>query len=151
MPKSVIACIAVISIGAAGCRTIEPPAGYVPLRNPEPRKLAAVSAVGTTFAVSEHPNDGGRHADLAYWVTAFKHEKVTLGRYRLEGEEPITAEGGREGRLLDLRLGQGAAEYTWLVALYVNDSRIVTAEAGGPSAQMAGDHDRLIAAMQRVP
>jgi hypothetical protein len=148
--RSLFAAILVSLLAAPACLTIDAPAGYVPLDNPGDKAFAAVSARGTTFAMSDRPNAGKSNGTLDFWRDALKHEKITLGRYRLSGDEPLRTDAGWDGRLLDLRLGRGAAEYTWLVALFVDPGRIVTIEAGGPSAQVSEDRDRLVAAMKSL-
>ncbi len=150
-PKPVLAAVLLACASSAGCAAlIDPPPGYVPLRETGDYDFLAISARGNTLSASGRGNEGGKPADLAFWAEAFKHEKVELGRYRLQAEQEIRTEAGREGRLLDLRLGQGAAEYTWLVALFVDPSRIVTVEAGGPTAQIAPDREKLLGAMRTL-
>ncbi len=142
---------------AAGCVTIEPPAGYAPLPDPGDKAFLAVSPKGSTFAMSERKNLGGRYAGLDYWVEAFQHEKVTLGGYRLAGGKDIETAKGLKGRVLDLRLGEGAAEYTWLVAIFVrppstwDPGQVVTVEAGGPSAQIGLEREKIEAAIRTLP
>jgi hypothetical protein len=135
---------------SGGCALIDPPSGYVELDVTGDKSFLAVSAHGNTLAVSDRRNEGGDQGDLAYWVEAFKHEKVAPGRYRLEQEEQVQTRDGREGVLLDLRLGRGDAEFTWLVAFFVDSSRIVTVEAGGPTLQIAPDRDKLVAAIRTL-
>lgn len=136
---------------STGCAIlIDAPPGYVPLRERGDNDFLAISARGNTLAVGQRGNEGGPPADLSFWVEAFKHEKVDLGRYRLQAEEDLHTDAGCDGRLLDLRLGQGAAEYTWLVALFADPSRIVTIEAGGPTIQISPDRDKLLAAMRTL-
>ena len=135
---------------SGGCALIDPPPGYVSLRDTGDKAFLAVSAKGNTLAVSDRENEGGDPADLSFWVEAFKHEKIEPGRYRLQGEEPVRTTDGRDGVLLDLRLGHGAAEYTWLVALFVDPSRIVTVEAGGPTKQIDPDRDKLVTAIRTL-
>ena len=150
--RATIAAILLSGSWIGGCTTtgIETPSGYVPLQNTGDKSFLAVSARGNTLGISERVNEGGKPADLAYWTEAFKHEKVELGRYRLNSEQSIRTDQGRDGMILDLRLGQGAAEYTWLVALFVDPSRVVTVEAGGPTRQIAPDRDKLVAAIRTL-
>ena len=62
----------------------------------------------------------------------------------------IETTAGRKGRLLELHLGQGAAEYTWLVALFVDPQRICTVEAGGPAKQLDEDMDKILGAIRTL-
>jgi len=151
MRRDLIAAVLLAFASLGGCvLPIDTPAGYVPLRDTGDKDFLAISARGNTLAVTEGGNEGGRPADLSFWAEAFKHEKVELGRYRLKSEQEIRTAAGREGRLLDLRLGQGAAEYTWLVALFVDPSRIVTVEACGPTSQLDPDRDKILASVRTL-
>ena len=143
--------LAVLACCGGGCGPkVEPPAGYVPVKDAGDKSFMAVSARGNTIAVSTRRNEGGKYGDLTYWVDAFKHEKVALGRYRLVKEGEIETTGGWKGRLLELHLGQGAAEYTWLVGLFVDPQRICTVEAGGPTKPLEEDMDRLVGAIKTL-
>jgi hypothetical protein len=135
---------------SAGCASIEPPAGYVPLKDPGRWDFRAMSAEGTTLALSVRDNEAGKHGDLTYWSTAFKHEKVKLGNYRLIAEGDIKTDAGREGKLIELRTQTGSAEYVWLVALFVNPSKIYVVEAGGPTKQVDADRDKLLGAIKTL-
>jgi hypothetical protein len=134
----------------AGCASIEPPAGYVPLKNPGNKDFKAMSAEGSTIALSVRENEAGKHGDLTYWAAAFKHEKVKLGSYRLIAESDIKSNAGAGGKLIELRMQSGAAEYVWLVAIFVNPGRIYVVEAGGPTKQIDADREKIIAAIKTL-
>jgi len=138
-------------IAIAGCAApMEPPSGYVPVQDAGGRRFLAVSARGNTLSLTDRPNEGGKYGDLGYWVDSFKHEKVKLGAYRLAAETDFKFDNGKVGKLLDLRMGQGSAEYTWLVVLSVDAWRIVTVEAGGPSGQIQEDRSKLEEAIRKA-
>lgn len=135
---------------AAGCASIEPPAGYVPLAESGNKDFKAMSAEGNTLALSVRVNEAGKHGDLGFWTTAFKHEKVKLGSYRLIAESDIKTNAGSEGKLIELRIQTGAAEYVWLVAMFVNPSTIHVVEAGGPTKQIEADREKIVAAIKTL-
>jgi hypothetical protein len=135
---------------SAGCGDIKVPDGYVSLEYPGRYNIKAVSARGNRFAMTTWDNERGESANLAYWTAAVEYQKVEQEGYRLDGREKIKTDSGTEGVLFDLRVGSGAAEYTYLLAVFVTPTTIYTVEAGGPTAQIGPDREKLMRAIKSL-
>src|SRR5262249_42619138 len=112
---------------------------YVPLRDPPGYDFKAVSARGNVFAMTSRENPGRKDAGLEFWSQAVEHHKIDLDGYRLNAREDIATRSGLAGKLFDPRTGNGASEYTYLIALFVTPQRIYTVESAGPTQQLAPD------------
>lgn len=130
-----------------GCSArIQPPPGYVAVREPAPYDYKAVSATGNVLAVTRHANEQAG-ADLAFWSAAIEHQKVTLDGMKLVARDAIKSGEGREGVMFCFEEGDGAAKLTYLVAVFVSQEGVDVVEAAGPAERMAGEMDKLKGAM----
>ncbi|HVP12755.1 MAG TPA: hypothetical protein VMV94_16390 [Phycisphaerae bacterium] len=131
---------------ASGCSAIDPPNGYVKVKDQQSYDLKAVSARGNVIALKSHPNED-RTATLEFWSQAVEYQKVDLDGMKLVKRESIKSKGGLDGVLFNFEAGEGQAKITYLVALYVTPMKIYTVEATGPTKTITEDLDKLRASM----
>jgi len=136
------ALLVVLLVLASSCVTMDPPAGYVRLRNPGPYEMKAVSARGQVIALSSRANEDSK-ADLKFWSDAVEYQKATLDGLKPIGRETVRSERGLDGTLLTFESGEGQGKMTYLVALFVTPSRIHTIEAAGPAVDLKTDMEKL--------
>jgi hypothetical protein len=140
-------CCLLLPAGLVGCATLEPPEGYVKLRNPGPYDFKAVSHQGNAIALSSRPNED-RSADLDFWAAAVEHQKVDVDGMKLAGRREIRSRSGLSGVLFTFETGEGQNRLTYLVALYVTPDRVYTIEAAGLADAIAADTDKLRQSME---
>ena len=133
----------------SGCSAIDPPEGYVKVKDQTLYDVKAVSPRGNVIAFKSRPNED-RSADLKFWTQAVEYQKVDLDGMKLIDRESIKASGGLEGTLFHFEGGEGQAKITYLVALYVAPTRIYTVEATGPTTALTMDLDKLRKSMLSV-
>lgn len=129
-------------LSMSGCSAIDPPAGYVKVKDQSLYDVKAVSARGNVIALKSRPNED-RSADLAFWTQAVEYQKVDLDGMKLIDRESIKSTSGMDGTLFHFESGEGQAKITYLVALYVTPTRIHTVEATGPTPALTADLDKL--------
>ncbi len=142
-------CLCTLVPVAAGCAMIEPPAGYVAVKEHSGYDFKAVSSVGNVIALTARPNED-RSADLKFWSEAVIHQKVGIDGMKLAAKDAIKSKSGLDGALFNFESGEGQAKISYLVALYVTPVRIYTIEATGPAKALAEDMDKLKASMQSL-
>jgi hypothetical protein len=125
---------------AKGARPVAPE-GFAPFRLK--RGFAAVSPDDVVFRVRVTKNKP--RADLAYWTEALRTRLVEAG-YRLTGEGEMPS-AGAAGRYLELVAPDGERDARWLVALYVDGSRITVIEAAGEAARFAARREAIVKAI----
>jgi hypothetical protein len=133
----------------SGCSAIDPPEGYVRVKDQTFYDVKAVSPRGHVIALKSRPNED-RSADLKFWTQAVEYQKVDIDGMKLIDRESIKSSGGLEGTLFHFESGEGQAKITYLVALYVTPTRITTVEATGPTTALAMDMDKLRKSMFSV-
>ena len=133
----------------SGCSAIDPPDGYVKVRDQQMYDLKAVSAHGNVIALKSRPNED-RSAGLEFWSQAVEYQKVDLDGMKLAGKEPIKSKSGLDGVLLNFEAGEGQAKTTYLVGLYVTPMRIYTVEATGPTKAITEDLEKLRVSMRSL-
>ena len=74
-------------------------------------------------------------ADLPFWKQALKRRMLDAG-YTFVSESDITSRGG-PGYLLELAAPIGSRDYSYLVSIFVQDTRILLGEAAGEVVQVA--------------
>lgn len=125
-----------------GCARIDPPIGYIEVKDQQRYDFKAVSPRNNVIALKSRPNES-RDADLDFWAKAVEYQKVEIDGMKLAGRERIKSGHGLDGVLFDFESGEGQTKITYLVALYVTPTRIVTVEATGPTESIANDIDGL--------
>ncbi|MBN2559339.1 MAG: hypothetical protein JXQ75_00210 [Phycisphaerae bacterium] len=137
-------CLLVLTaaLAACGCAAIDPPEGYVKVKEHRLYDFKAVSARGNVIALKSRPNED-RSADLKFWSNAVEYQKVDIDGMKLVKKESLQSASGLEGVLFHFDSGEGQAKITYLVALYVTATKIHTVEATGPARAVAEDIDKL--------
>ena len=128
---------------------MDAPTGYIEVKDGRRYDYKAVSARGNVIALKSRSNES-RDAGLDFWTDAVEHEKVDVDGMSLAAREPIKSAKGLDGVLFQFETGEGQGQITYLVALYVTPSRILTVEAAGSSDAIAKDLDNIKAAMLTV-
>ncbi len=121
-----------------GCTQIDPPEGYVRDPNNQTYDYKAVSARGHAIGVKRRPNTD-KSATLLFWTEAIEHQKCDIDGYKLASKNDIKSAGGLPGVLFNFEFGEGQSKLTYLVALYVTPSNIITIEAAGPTADLTDE------------
>lgn len=142
-----VLCCLLLPVGLVGCATLEPPDGYVKLKDPGPYDFKAVSPQGNAIALSSRANED-RSADLDFWAAAVEHQKVDVDGMRLVGRREIRSRSGLSGVLFTFEIGEGQNRLAYLVALYVTPERVYTIEAAGLADAIAADTDKLRQSME---
>ena len=128
------------------CGTISPqskaPAGFASYEGHD--RLQAVNAERVVYQVRNIENKP--QADQAFWQTALKERLLKAG-YVFVSEGPIEA-GARKGYFIETTAPRGAADYMYLVAIFVQDRQITVAESAGELAAYKAQRDRIFAALR---
>ncbi len=132
----------VLALVAAGCATIDAPAGYIEVKDQTTYDYKAISAQGNVIALNSHQNED-RSADLKFWAQAVEYQKVDVDGMKLAAREDIEFDDGHRGVLFQFEAGEGQGKVIYLVALHVTPSRIHTVEATGPAEAIAADSEAL--------
>lgn len=91
----------------------------------------AKSRDGIVVTLRRHRNIPGE--TLAFWVQAVTTEMVEGRAYELLSSHPVASDTGVPGRMLTFTVRTSDVDYTYLLAVYVNDRQALIAEAGGAS------------------
>ncbi len=143
-------CISVVLIVAAGCvQQFDPPPGYIRDSGDRRYDQKVVSSKGHVIALKRRANEE-RGATLAFWADAIEHQKVELDNMRLVNRESIKSAAAREGVLFTFEIGEGQDKITYLIALYVTPSDIITIEATGPATEIEKDLPAIRTSVQSL-
>ncbi len=120
------------------------PEGFAPYT--KAREIKAVSPEGVTYRVRSEDNKP--FAQLPFWKEALKKRMLDAG-YIFLNEAPIKADA-EEGYLLELTAPYGAQDYTYLVAVFVREKKIIIAEAAGEVGDLAARRTAIVEAIQNL-
>lgn len=127
-----------------GCQaqSMTPPPGFVAVAdaNRGIYDYRAVSADGAVVAVRTQPNPNG--ADLAFWSKASTSQLQEKG-YKLQHSEDIATPSGLKGQLLEFTQTRAGTPYTYLLAIFVRQDKVVLTEAGGKAEQLQPLRDEI--------
>lgn len=134
---------------ASSCVSTPPvksiPQGFAAYENIE--KTRAVSPDGVMYRIREEKNKP--YAELPFWREALKKRMLDAG-YRFMSEDDIKA-GERPGYLLELAAPLGARDFSYLIALFVNDNeQLVIVEAAGDMALFEKWRPEIIKAIEEI-
>ena len=91
------------------------------------RRVRATSPDGVVYRARVQKNKP--EADLPFWEEAMRMRMLEAG-YHLVREERIQA-GEREGSLLELSAADGESDQTYLIAIFVDGTRLIVVESAG--------------------
>jgi hypothetical protein len=120
------------------------PEGFAPYT--KAREIKAASPEGVTYRVRSEDNKP--FAQLPFWKEALKKRMLDAG-YIFLNEAPIKTDG-EKGYLLELTAPYGAQDYTYLVAVFVREKKIVIAEAAGEVGDLSARRDAIVEAIQNL-
>ena len=136
------ALVAAFVLLLAACATTGPtPEGFAPYKGSPTR---AVSPDGVLFKASVIDNEPV--ADLAFWAEALRRRQENAG-YNVISETIIKADG-LDGSLLELETPWGAADYTYLIAIFVDGADLHVVEAAGDVTHIEAHRASLLAAIE---
>jgi hypothetical protein len=124
-----------------GCRSMEPPAGYVSLPPDYGQEFSAVSPTGNRIVVREHENPD--EGTLEFWRDAVKAELVEGKGYDVVSSQGVAGSNGEPvwEFLFEVRRTEG--EYLYLVLIRVDGDDVIVTEAGGRAEPMEEDLETL--------
>lgn len=138
----------IITALASGCAPKLPasvPQGFAAYENYE--KIRAVSPDGVMYRIRREKNEP--FAELPFWREALKKRMLDAG-YTFMNEEDIEA-GERSGYLLELAAPLGARDFSYLIALFVNDNKqLVIVEAAGDMNVFAKWRPEIITSIEEI-
>lgn len=138
----------IITALAGGCVHKLPdsvPQGFAAYENQQ--KIRAVSPDGVMYRIRREKNEP--FAELPFWREALKKRMLDAG-YNFMNEEDIKA-GERSGYLLELAAPLGAQDFSYLIALFVNDNKqLVIVEAAGDMTVFAKWRPEIIKAIEGI-
>lgn len=130
----------------AACTTPPPqsgmPAGFASYDSKD--RLQAVNAERVVYQVRNIENKP--QADQAFWQLALKERLLKAG-YVLVSEGPVES-GARKGYYIETAAPRGAADYIYLVAIFVQDKQITVLESAGELAAYRAQRDKIFAALR---
>ena len=110
----------------------------------ERKRIRATSPDGVVYRVRVQDNDP--EADLAFWEEAMKTRMLEAGYHEVEAKR--IKSGDREGALLELGAADGEKDQSYLIALFVDGSKLVVIEAAGQVERFAPRKAAIIEAIQ---
>jgi len=125
--------LTMLAAALAGCGpAMDLPDDFVQAHKPgrDGYRVRGVSADGVVAGVRdsyENPANG----TLRFWATAIRNELTRSRGYVPAGDEAVTSDAGRPGRLMTFQAKRSGAAFTYVVAVYVTDRHVHVAEAGG--------------------
>ncbi|MDH4319509.1 MAG: hypothetical protein OEV64_14060 [Desulfobulbaceae bacterium] len=136
-----------IVTGSFGCSYSLPkeqniPEGFAPYA--DSKIVRAVSSDGVMYRIRREKNEP--FAELAFWKEALKKRMVDAG-YTFMKDEDIDM-GKRPGYLLELAAPLGTQDYTYLIALCLQDDQLVIVEAAGEMTSFKTRRQEIIATVQ---
>ena len=139
--------IAVTAAGlAGGCgHGIDTPDGFVSVDQVGEFQTRAVSADGVVIGlrIQDNPDDG----TLEFWSTAIENEITDRRGYELVDTEAVINEAGTPGTLMTFDAKRETLEMAYMLAVFVDGSDVLVAEAGGPADAFAPHKDAIRAAL----
>lgn len=130
-------------------RRIEPPEGFPPGFVPvDPGEFSwrAMSAHGVVIGLRSRPRDPA--GTLDFWSTVVQKELEAKKGYALQSTDGVTARD-TPGKLM-LFSAPGEQATTFLLGLFLTDSRIYTFEGGGPRRRVDEDLRELKGFLARL-
>jgi hypothetical protein len=109
----------------------------------ERKRLRAASPDGVVYRVRVQKNKP--EADLAFWEEAMRTRMFEAG-YHLVDEQRIQS-GDREGALLELSAADGENDQSYLVAVFVDGSKLIVFEAAGEVERFGPRQDAIHASI----
>ena len=140
--------VALPTLGCAGW-SIDRPDGYAEIRDPIRVEAEFSSPTGAVLVLDVH-EDESLGSDLDFWSRAVEYQKVEVDGMTLAGRESITTDAGLDGVVFDFQSGTGSRALHYLVAVFVAEDDIVTAEAAGTIAQIEADRESLLTAIRSL-
>lgn len=128
-----------------GCGTAyraKPPSGFARLEQEGP--FRALTPDRVIYRVRQAPNEP--RADLTFWQKALK-QRMTDAGYLFVAEREIKA-SGVPGYLIELAAPFGQEDYSYLIALFVRDDRLVIAEATGEVSRLTKRRPAILSAIE---
>jgi hypothetical protein len=110
--------------------------------------VRGVSADGVVISLRREANP--QNGSLEFWAEAVQNRLETALDYKCEGTGAIKSDTGLDGRLLTFTDTQKGVEYAYYVAVYVQGSDILVAEAGGKKAAFEPRKSQILQALHTV-
>ncbi len=133
-----------------GCKTTVAPRGAVPegFALYDTREIVkAVSPDGVMFRIRAEKNEP--EADLPFWSEALKIRMLNAG-YRFLKESDVMA-GNHRGYLLELAAPLGVKDYSYLIALFLNDrDQLLIVESVGEVTLFNTRREDIVAAIKQL-
>lgn len=105
--------------------------------------LQAVSAERVVYQLKRLENKP--FAALAFWQVALRERLLKAG-YVVTGEGAIEA-SGHKGYYIETTAPRGTADYTYLVALFVQDKNLIVIESAGELTAYKAQREKIFAAI----
>lgn len=118
------------------------PAGFADYEGTQ--KLQAVNAERVVYQVRQIDNKP--RADLAFWRVAMKEHLLKSG-YVLVTEGEL-GDAARPGYFIETSAPRGSADYSYLVAIFVQDQHITVIESAGELATYKAQREQIFAALK---
>ncbi len=112
-----------------------------------PYDVRGISADGVVVGLRTKENL--KKGTLVFWREAIGNELIGRG-YQLAEEEEITSESGRKGTLMTFTTRSRGANFRYLLALYVTNSQVLLAEAGGKEDGVAPRLGAIVKSLKSV-
>ncbi len=148
MKNLTIAFVLIVIVASAGCgRMMDIPTDFVPADS-WAHPVWAVSADGVVVAM-RRPYKNPKNGTAEFWAEAIKNELAERG-YKLVSSKKIVSDAGAPGHLLTFSSEQQGAEFTYMLAVYVDKDEVLVAEAGGKADATKAKTDALTKALLSV-
>jgi hypothetical protein len=141
---------AVAASSGCGLHAMTLPADFVAVEPYDrgPYEVRGVSADAVVLALRRETNP--EHGSLDFWTQAIGRQMTERRGYQATGSEAVTSVGGAAGRLLSFTEERQGVLYTYRVAVYVQGSDILVAEAGGKAGAVAAHQEEIRKALLSV-
>ena len=120
------------------------PAGFA--RYTKAENIKAVSPEGVVYRV--RTEDNKPYAELPFWKEALKKRMLDAGHVFLD-EAPVSADAV-PGYLLELTAPHGRADYTYLMAVFVRDKKIIIVESAGEVTHITRRRKAILTAIKAL-
>jgi hypothetical protein len=123
--------------GGCALHTMTLPASFVPVDKDYQGTylVRGVSADGVVVALRREQNP--EHGTLEFWTQAVSNRLVTGRSYKAGASEAVKSDAGVPGRLLAFEDQQQGVSYIYIVAVFVQGTDVLVAEAGGKADVVA--------------
>lgn len=129
----------------AGCTSLPHSAAPAEFATYESKdSLQAVSAERVVYQLKRVGNKP--FADLAFWQVALK-ERLLKGGYVVTAQGPIEA-SGHKGYFIETTVPRGTSDYSYLVALFVQDKNLIVIESAGELSAYKAQRQKIFAAIK---